>query len=239
VTAPGEPDPDEGRALAGRPVYDPSLAIVTEMEFNGLIAIMRNGAATKPLTPEAQWRRDYHKAMFNRRLVGAQPDLFGGKPVTHMHKAAPGPVIDWKPEPVEDKLARIARNPNATFGIGRPGLNDEEKAVLIGSAANWLRVGQRIRIAGSSVSSDGRFERRVGRKGVVWRLCSPVFADHLYVISIRSARSASRKRRWWSCATSNRSTIRYWFLFLPLMVGQKEQQDESAPTPPRDPRRQL
>jgi len=89
VTAPGEPDPDEGRAVAGRPVYDPSLAIVTEMEFNGLIAIMRNGAATKPLTPEAQWRRDYHKAMFNRRLVGAQPDLFGGKPVTHMHKAAP------------------------------------------------------------------------------------------------------------------------------------------------------
>jgi len=53
--------------------------------------------------------------------------------------------------------------------------------VLIGSAANWLRVGQRVRIAGSSVSCDGRFERSVGRKGVVWRLCSPVFADHLYV----------------------------------------------------------
>jgi hypothetical protein len=31
------------------------------------------------------------------------------------------------------------------------------------------------------VSYDGRFERRVGRRGVVWRLCSPVFADHLYV----------------------------------------------------------
>lgn len=31
------------------------------------------------------------------------------------------------------------------------------------------------------MSYDGRFERRVGRKGVVWRLCSPVFADHLYV----------------------------------------------------------
>ncbi|MFN7104602.1 MAG: hypothetical protein ACK4N1_18445, partial [Pseudorhizobium sp.] len=24
-------------------------------------------------------------------------------------------------------------------------------------------------------------ERRVGRKGVIWRLCSPVFADHTYV----------------------------------------------------------
>ncbi|MCE3519001.1 hypothetical protein LXJ58_30085, partial [Escherichia coli] len=102
--------------------------------------------------------RDYHKAMFNRRLVGVQPDLFGGKPVTHMHKAAPGPVIDWKPEPVEEKLARIARDRDATFGIGRPGLSDDDKAALIRSAANWLRIGQRVRIAGSSVSYDGRFE---------------------------------------------------------------------------------
>lgn len=181
MTAPHDPGPDEGRAIAGRLVYDPSFATVSEEEFNELVAIMRDGIAAKPLTPEAQWRRDYYKAMFHRRLVGVQPDLFGGKPVTHMHKAAPGPVIDWKPEPVEEKLARIARDPNATFGIGRPGLSAEEKAVLIRSSANWLRVGQRVRIAGSSVSYDGRFERRVGRKGVIWRLCSPVFADHTYV----------------------------------------------------------
>lgn len=181
MTAPADPGPDEGRGEAARLVYDPSVATVSEEEFNELLAIMRDGPAAKPLTPEAQWRRDYHKAMFNRRLVGVQPDLFGGKPVIHMHKAAPGPVIDWKPEPVEEKLARIARDRNATFGIGRPGLSEDEKAALIRSAANWLRVGQRVRIAGSSVSYDGRFERRVGRRGVVWRLCSPVFADHLYV----------------------------------------------------------
>jgi hypothetical protein len=53
--------------------------------------------------------------------------------------------------------------------------------LLIRSAANWLRVGQRIRITGSSVSYDGSFARRKGRKGIVWRLCSRVFADHLYV----------------------------------------------------------
>ncbi len=181
MTALEEPGPEEGRAVAGRLVYDPSFATVTEAELNELMAIMRDGANTKPLTPEAQWRRDYHKAMFNRRLVGVQPDLFGGKPVTHMHKAKPGPVSDWKPEPVEEKLARLARDPNATFGIGRPGLSDEEKAALIRSAENWLRIGQRVRITGSSVSYDGSFERRKGRIGVVWRLCSPVFADHLYV----------------------------------------------------------
>jgi hypothetical protein len=181
VTVPGYPGPDEGWGVAARLVYDLSVATVSEEEFNELIAIMRDGPTANPLTPEAQWRRDYHKAMFNRRLVGVQPDLFGGKPVTHMHKAAPGPVIDWKPEPVEEKLARIALDCNATFGIGRPGLSEDDKTALIRSAANWLRVGQRVRIAGSSVSYDGRFERRVGRRGVVWRLCSPVFADHLYV----------------------------------------------------------
>lgn len=46
---------------------------------------------------------------------------------------------------------------------------------------NWLRLGQRVRIVGSFASYDGRADRRVGRKGVIWRLCSPVFADHTYV----------------------------------------------------------
>lgn len=181
MTDPDDPGPEGGRAVAGRLVYDPSFATVTEEEFNELVALMRDGAPRKPPTPEALWRRAYHEAMFNRRLVGVQHDLFGGKPTTHMHKAKPGPVIDWQPGPVEDKLARIARDRNATFGIGRPMLNAEEKAAVIGGAANWLRIGQRVRIAGSFASYDGRAERRVGRKGVIWRLCSPVFADHTYV----------------------------------------------------------
>jgi hypothetical protein len=181
MTEPHDPGPDEGRGIAGRLVYNPSLATVTEDEFNELIALMRDGAPRKSPTPEALWRRAYHEAMFNRRLVGVQHDLFGGKPTTHMHKSKPGPVSDWKPEPVEEKLARIARDRNATFGIGRPPLSEDEKAAVIRGAANWLRIGQRVRLVGSFASYDGRAERRVGRKGVIWRLCSPVFADHTYV----------------------------------------------------------
>lgn len=181
MTEPDDTGPAGGRAVAGRLVYDPSFATVDEATFNELVALMRDGAPRKPPTPEALWRRAYHEAMFNRRLVGVQHDLFGGKPTTHMHKAMPGPVSDWKPEPVEEKLARIARDPSATFGIGRHALNEEEKAAVIRGAANWLRIGQRVRLVGSFASYDGRAERRVGRKGVIWRLCSPVFADRTYV----------------------------------------------------------
>lgn len=181
MTEADDTGPEGGRAVAQRLIYDPRIATVSEAEFNELLTLMRDGAPRKPPTPEALWRRAYHEAMFNRRLVGVQPDLFGGKPVTHMHKAKPGPASKWTPEPVEEKLARFARDRNATFGVGRPALTAEEKATLIGAAANWLRVGQRIRVIGSFASYDGRAERRIGRKGVIWRLCSPVFADHTYV----------------------------------------------------------
>ena len=181
MTGPDDTGPEGGRAVAGRLVYDPSFATVDEATFNELVALMRDGVPRKPPTPEALWRRAYHEAMFNRRLVGVQHDLFGGKPTTHMHKAKPGPASDWKPEPVEEKLARIARDRSATFGIGRPALSEDEKAAVIRGAANWLRVGQRVHIVGSFASYDGRADRRIGRKGVIWRLCSPVFADHTYV----------------------------------------------------------
>jgi hypothetical protein len=181
VTDPDDPGPEGGRAVAGRLIYDPSFATVSEEEFNELVALMRDGARRKPPTPGALWRRAYHEAMFNLRLVGVQHDLFGAKSTTHMHKAKPGPVSDWKPEPVEEKLSRFALDHSATFGIGRPDLSEDEKAAVISGAANWLRLGQRVRIVGSFASYDGRADRRVGRKGVIWRLCSPVFADHTYV----------------------------------------------------------
>jgi hypothetical protein len=181
MTEPDDPGPEGGRAVAGRLAYDPSFATVTEEEFNELVALMRDGPPRNPPKPEVLWRRAYHEAMFRRRLIGVQHDLFGGKPTTHMHKTKPGPVSDWKPEPVEEKLARVARDGNATFGIGRPALSADEKAAVISGAANWLRIGQRVRLAGSFASYDGRAERRIGRVGVIWRLCSPVFADHTYV----------------------------------------------------------
>ena len=181
MTQTDDTGPEGGRAVASRLVYDPRVATVDEATFNELIALMRDGAPRKPPTAETLWRRAYHKAMFARRLVGVQPDLFGAKPITHMHRVKPGPASTWTPEPVEEKLARAARDPQATFGVGRPALSSEERAAVIDGAANWLRIAQRVRIVGSFASYDGRSERRIGRKGVIWRLCSPVFADHTYV----------------------------------------------------------
>lgn len=157
--------------------YDPKVATISETEFAELMALAREGP---PLTPDGQWRHDYHAAMIARRTIGVQPDLFGAKAVTHMHRTRPGPVIDWQPEPVDEKLARIARDPHAAFGIGRPALSDEQKAAMLRSAANWLRLGQRVRLIGSSASIDGQFERRVGRVGVVWRI-SKVITDYVHI----------------------------------------------------------
>jgi hypothetical protein len=92
MTQPDDTGPEGGRAVASRLVYDPRIATVDEATFNELVALIRDGAPRKPPTPEALWRRAYHKAMFARRLVGVQPDLFGAKPITHMHRTKPGPV---------------------------------------------------------------------------------------------------------------------------------------------------
>lgn len=63
----------------------------------------------------------------------------------------------------------------------RAKLTPDEVAALAASAVNWLRVGQPLRITGAPLNFDGGAERRVGRTGVIWRLCSTTFADHVYV----------------------------------------------------------
>lgn len=73
MTAAHDPGPDEGRGVAARLVYDPSVATVSEEEFNELVAIMRDGLTAKPLTPEAQWRRAYHKAMSTAASSACNP----------------------------------------------------------------------------------------------------------------------------------------------------------------------
>ncbi|MBK6706257.1 MAG: hypothetical protein IPG54_01730 [Sphingomonadales bacterium] len=163
-----------GRTVTG---YNPKIATVSEAEFAELMALAR---AQPRLTPDGQWRHDYHAAMIARRTIGVQPDLFGAKPIIHMHRTRPGPVSDWQPEPVEAKLDRLARDPHAAFGIGRPAMSDEEKVAMIRAAANWLRLGQRVRLIGSSASIDGQFERRVGRVGVVWRI-SRTITDYVHI----------------------------------------------------------
>src|SRR3546814_16782822 len=62
-------------------------------------------------------------------------------------------------------------------------LNDEERAAVISGAANWLYVSQRVRIIDGPGPVDPQYGpyRSIGREGVVWRLCSSVFADHCRV----------------------------------------------------------
>lgn len=144
--------------------------------------------AEKPQTPEQIWRAAYREAQRSKRILGYQPDLFGGEAVTHFRRN--GPALDFERPPIEKlaaKLARIEGNPLATFGpprADRPAfLSDEDRAAVISGAANWLYVGQRVRITDGPGPVDPQYGpyRFIGREGVVWRLCSSVFADHCRV----------------------------------------------------------
>lgn len=144
--------------------------------------------AEKAQTPEQIWRAAYREAQRRKRILGYQPDLFGGEAVTHFRRNGPAP--DFERPPIEElaaKLARIEGDPLATFGpprADRPAfLSDDERAAIISGAANWLYVGQRVRITDGPGPVDPQYGpyRFIGREGVVWRLCSSVFADHCRV----------------------------------------------------------
>jgi len=74
---------------------------------------------------------------------------------------------DLTPEEQASQLATDPQTPCARST--REKLTPKERAAMIASAANWLCLGQRVRIIGTSPSIDGTNERRVGRAGVVWR----------------------------------------------------------------------
>ena len=144
--------------------------------------------AEKPQTPEQIWRAAYREDQRRKRILGYQPNLFGGEAVTHFRRNGPAP--DFERPPIEElaaKLSRIEGNPLATFGpprADRPAfLSDEDRAAVISGAANWLYVGQRVRITDGPGPVDPQYGpyRFIGREGVVWRLCSSVFADHCRV----------------------------------------------------------
>jgi hypothetical protein len=90
-------------------------------------------------------------------------------------------------ETIDAKLQRIADNPTATFGPARADrpafLSTEERDEIIRSAANWLHLGQRVRIVDGPGAVDPAYGgyRWIGREGGVYRLCSPVFAERVYV----------------------------------------------------------
>lgn len=107
---------------------------------------------------DAAWRTEYRQSQDARRIATMQPDLFGAPAIETYRCDAPAKPI----------LSKSRYRP-------RPDLDAEQLAALIASASNWLRTRQRVRIA------EDCPHQHAGRKGVVWRLCSRVFADRVYV----------------------------------------------------------
>lgn len=144
--------------------------------------------AEKPQTPEQIWRAAYREEQRRKRIVGYQPDLFGADAVTYFRRNRAAPEFERPPiEELAAKLARIEGDRLATFGPSRADrpafLNEEGKAAVISGAANWLYVSQRVCIIDGPGPVDPEYGpyRFIGREGVVWRLCSSVFADHCRV----------------------------------------------------------
>src|SRR3546814_3349445 len=84
-------------------------------------------------------------------------------------------ISDWSSDVcssdlLEAKLARIEGDRAASFGPGRADrptfLTDEEKAVIINGAANWLHIRQRVRIVDGPGPVDPQYGpyRFIGRE---------------------------------------------------------------------------
>ena len=168
-------------------IYDRRVANISREEFEELLAIVRS-PPPGPLTAEDRWRHAYQHEQRRKQVIGYQQDLFDAKAVTHFRRNAPAPEFDRPPvETVAAKLDRIRGDPLATFGpprSDRPAiLSRAAKAAIIRGAANWLRVGQRIRIVDAPGAVNPAFgpQRFLGRAGVIWRLCTGTFAERCYV----------------------------------------------------------
>lgn len=168
-------------------IYDPEIANITREEFDALLAVVRS-KPDAPATDEDRWRHDHQELQRRKRIVGHQQDLFGGTTITRYRRNEPAPEWDRPPvETVAQKLERIRDDPLATFGpprSDRPAFpTDRQRAAIVRRAANWLRVGQPVRLIDAPGSVDPVFgiQRFLGRTGVVWRLCGSTFADRCYV----------------------------------------------------------
>lgn len=144
------------------------------------------------LDPDVQWRRIYRDEKRHLRLAGTQPDLFDAPPTAYFHPNLPPPVAEDWPLDYEitrfhdlrpgEQAALLTVDPGTPWARStRKPLTPEEKATMIAGATNWLRIGQRVRVVGTSPSIDGSRERLVGRAGVVWRVCGPPFHDYVHV----------------------------------------------------------
>ncbi len=161
---------------------------ISPQEFEALMTIVRAPPAEPVLSEAGRWRKEYREAQFHQRIIGVQHDLFGAPAVTRYHRHAPQAPFKRPPvESIDAKLQRIKGDPLATFGpkrADRPAYpTQEEKDAIIRGAANWLHLGQRVQIVDGPTPVDPAFGgyRFIGRMGAVHRLCSSVFADHVYV----------------------------------------------------------
>ncbi|MEN3238731.1 hypothetical protein PUR29_35425 [Methylobacterium ajmalii] len=153
---------------------------------------VRQDVTRLALGTDARWRAEFRQAQYERALIGIQTDLLGG-PAVEVFRASPKQPAPkaWTPDydveffhdlAPEEQARCLAADPQTPFAhTTRPSLTADEIVALVAGAANWLRVGQAVRIIGAPLTFDGSAERRVGRTGVIWRLCSSVFADHVYV----------------------------------------------------------
>lgn len=163
------------------------LDAMTDEEFTAFLNDQQE-ARERAMTPDDHWRKAYQAEQRRKREVGQQDDLFGAKPTMHYHRNRPAPDFPRPPiEGIAEKLARIEGDPLATFGpprSDRPAfLSKDQEAELVRGAANWLRVGQRVRLVDGSTPIAPEFGnyRYIGREGVVWRLGVAPFEHHIYV----------------------------------------------------------
>ncbi|WP_320188742.1 hypothetical protein RMS29_027880 (plasmid) [Agrobacterium rosae] len=154
-------------------------------------ASLRQDVERFEIGTDARWRAEYRQAQYEKRLAGIQPDMFGGPAIEHFHRCTTRPPEAFTPQyevqwfhdlSEQEQSALLAADPQTPFArTGRKSLSKEESAAVISAAQNWLRLGQRVRVIDAPVSLDGEPEKRVGREGVIWRLCSTAFADRVYV----------------------------------------------------------
>lgn len=166
-------------------------SMVSAEEFAELMRQVQGLGDTPPvknLSADGRWREDYRRDMAKHRQLGVQLDMFG-QHVTHYRRNPPRPVTaDPRPnETLKEKRARIRDYREATFGPERADrptfLTDAQRDEIVRGAANWLRLGQRVRIVDGAGDVDPQYGRGrvIGRQGVIWRLCSPVFRERVYV----------------------------------------------------------
>lgn len=167
---------------------DSQVEPISPEELEELLAIVRAPPAEPVLTEDGRWRKEYREAQARKRIAGVQHDLFGGPAKTHYHRHDPQPAFERPAiETIDAKMKRIAGNAAATFGPERADrptfLSPEEREAIIQGAANWLRLRQRVRIIDGPGPVDPAYGgyRWIGREGVIYRLCSPVFAERVYV----------------------------------------------------------